>query len=162
MIVTHPFKPVYDKFSKVMILGTLPSIKSRAENYPYSHPQNRFWKIMEAIFEDKMTDYKEFFLRHHIAYWDTIKKCEIKGSSDASIKVIEVNPIEKILKDIGIKYVFCTGKKSYEIYMKYIYPKSRVEAIYLSSTSPANAKMSLEELIEEYGIIKKIIASKKS
>lgn len=152
-IVKHPFAPIYDTNSKILILGSLASAKSREIGYPYANPKNRFWKVMEALFNEEIIDYKKFLLSKNIALWDVIKSCEIIGSSDASIKNIVVNEIWDILADSNIKHIFTNGKKANEIYHKYIYPKTNLKAICLSSTSPANAAKRLEDLIEEYKII---------
>ena len=104
MIVTHPFEPVYNNESKILILGSFPSVKSREINFYYGHPQNRFWKILENIFNEKIENNKEikkeFLLKHHIALWDTIKSCQITSSSDSSIKKATPNNIDKINKYI--------------------------------------------------------------
>ncbi|HHW69537.1 MAG TPA: DNA-deoxyinosine glycosylase [Tenericutes bacterium] len=156
-IVKHPFKPVYDRNSKILFLGSIASIKSREIGFPYSSPQNRFWKILEILFEEKITDYKQFLLSKNIALWDVIKQCEIKGSSDASIKNVVVNEIWELIDSSNIKIVFTNGKKAYELYNKYIYHKTKIKAICLPSTSPANAKKDLKSLVEEYKIILKYL-----
>lgn len=152
-LVKHPFAPVYDNNSKILFLGSIASVKSRELGYPYASPHNRFWKIMSHLFNEEITDYKQFLLKHNIALWDVIKSCEIIGSSDASIKNIKVNEVWKVINNSNIKYVFTNGKKAYELYNKYIYPKTLIKAIPLSSTSPANATKSLDKLIEEYRVI---------
>jgi hypoxanthine-DNA glycosylase len=151
--IIHPFKPIFDKNSKILILGSIASIKSRELNFPYANPNNRFWKVLEILFNEKIIDYKIFLLKHNIALWDSIKSCDITGSSDSSIKNIEINEIWEITKNCQIKAVFTNGKTSYNVYMKYIYPKTKVKAIYLPSTSPANASKKLEDLVEDYKII---------
>lgn len=151
--ISHPFKPVYDKNSKVLLLGSIASTKSRELGYPYASPTNRFWPIMEALFNDKVDDYKIFLLRHHVALWDVIKTCEIVGSSDASIKNVEVNEIWEVIENSQIKAVFTNGKKAYEIYQKFVFPKTNIPAISLPSTSPANASKRINDLINDYKII---------
>ncbi len=155
--VVHPIPPVYNNESKILILGSLPSVKSRELGYQYAHPQNRFWKVIEILFEVKINDKnrKQFLLDNKIALWDVIKSCKIKGSSDSSITDVIANDIDKIIKESKIKKIFTTGKKAYELYQKYVYPKTQVKAICLSSTSPANAIKSLDDLVLEYQIIKK-------
>ncbi len=152
-LIKHPFAPIYDKNSKILILGSIASVKSREIGYPYASPYNRFWKIMGSLFNEKITDYKQFLLNKHIALWDVIKSCEIVGSSDASIRNIKVNEVWDIINNSNIKYVFTNGKKAYQLYNKYIYPKTLVAAISLSSTSPANANKRMDHLIKEYQII---------
>lgn len=134
-------------------MGSIASVKSREYGFPYASPHNRFWKILEIIFNEKITDYKVFLLKHNIALWDSIKSCEITGSSDASIKNIEVNEIWEITNKSNIRAVFTNGKKAYEVYQKYIYPKTKINAIYLPSTSPAYASKKLEDLVEDYQVI---------
>lgn len=155
--VFHPYGPIYNKDSKIMFVGTIASVKSREHGYPYSSPHNRFWRILENIFNEKIIDHKEFLLKHNIALWDSIKSCEIRGSSDASIKNIEVNELWKVTKNSKVKQVFTNGRKAYEIYQKYIYPKTNIPAICLPSTSPAHASKRLDHLIEDYKIILKYL-----
>lgn len=154
MRVFHELPPVFDENSKVLILGSLPSVKSRKVGFYYMHPQNRFWRVLEEIFKEKIEDKKEFCLIHHIALWDTCASCEITSSSDSSIKNIVPNDLSLILEKANIVQIFTTGKKAHEIYQKYLYPVYKKEDICLSSTSPANAKKKLKDLVEEY---KKII-----
>lgn len=151
--IVHPYGPIYDKNCKIMFVGTVASVKSREHGYPYSSPYNRFWKVLEIIFNEKIIDHKEFLLKHNIALWDSVKSCEIRGSSDASIRNIKVNELWKVTKNSDIKMVFTNGKKAYEIYQKYIYPKTLIPATYLPSTSPAFASKRLEDLVEDYKII---------
>lgn len=152
--VVHPFEPMYDKNSKILILGSIASEKSRELGYPYAHPQNRFWKIMEILFNEKIVNYKNFLLKHNIALWDVIKSCDVYKSSDNSITNVVPNDINIILKECNIKAIFTNGKKATELYNKYIYPITKFEAIYLPSTSAANAKIDLNELTSKYSIIK--------
>lgn len=149
----HTINPIFNSESKVLILGSFPSVKSRKENFYYAHPQNRFWKIMECLFNENINDKKQFLLDKKIALWDTIKECTIEGSSDSSIKDVIPNNINYILRYANIKCIFTIGNKSYELYNKYIYSTTNIKALKLSSPSPANAKMSLENLVNEYKII---------
>lgn len=158
MKIIHPLKPIYDSHSQILILGSMPSVISRAQNFYYANKQNRFWPILENLFKVKLQTPEEktnFLLTHHIALWDTIKSCEIIGSSDASIKNIKVNNINKLLKETQIKVIFCTGQKSYTTFQKYI--KCNKEVILLPSPSSANATYNLEKLINSYKIIKKTL-----
>ncbi len=156
-IVKHPFKPIYNSDSKILFLGSIASVKSREIGYPYASPQNRFWKVLKIIFNQEIEDYKQFLLSKKIALWDVIKSCEITGSSDSSIKNVVVNEIWNIIADSNIKYVFTNGKKAYYLYNKYIYSKTGIKAIYLSSTSPANANKNIDDLVNEYKIILKYL-----
>lgn len=160
MKVKHEFKPIYDKKSKILILGTMPSIKSRANKFYYSNPTNRFFKIMESLFNTKLLsndDKKAFLLKNKIALWDVCKECDILASSDSSIKNIIPNDINIILKSSPIKAIFTTGKTAYKLYQKYIFPTTKIEAISLPSSSSANASYSLDKLIKEYQIILKFL-----
>lgn len=153
-MVEHPLEPIYDNNSKILILGTMPSIKSRELKFYYAHPQNRFWKVLEKVFKTKIIDKKEFLHKNNIALWDVVASCEIRGSSDSSIKNVIPNDIKSLIEKTNIKYIFTTGKTAYSLYNKYLYEKTKIEAILLPSPSPANCKMKLEELVKEYEIIK--------
>ncbi len=160
MKVMHEFKPIYDNKSKILILGTMPSIKSRANKFYFSNPTNRFFKIMETLFNTKLLsndDKKAFLLKNKIALWDVCKECDILASSDSSIKNIIPNDISIILKSSPIKAIFTTGKTAYKLYQKYIFPTTKIEAISLPSSSSANASYSLDKLINEYQIILKFL-----
>lgn len=160
MKVIHNLKPVYNENSKVLILGSLPSLKSREIGFYYSHPQNRFWKTLERVYGEKIgtsiNERKEFVLKHNIALFDVIKSCDINSSSDSSIKNIVPNNISTILKETKIEVIFTTGKKAYDLYNKHIFPKTKIEAVYLPSTSPANCPKGIEEkLYDTYKEIRK-------
>ena len=160
MKVMHEFKPIYDNKSKILILGTMPSIKSRANKFYYSNPTNRFFKIMETLFNTKLLnndDKKAFLLKNKIALWDVCKECDILASSDSSIKNIIPNDISIILNSAPIKAIFTTGKTAYKLYQKYIFPTTKIKAISLPSSSSANASYSLNKLINEYQIILKFL-----
>lgn len=155
IMVYHTLEPIYDENSEILILGSMPSVKSREMGFYYAHPQNRFFKVLSSIYEETLPITKEdkmdFLKRNHIALFDVLKSCEIEGSKDSSIQNIEVNDFEPILKNSKIKKIYTTGKKAYELYEKYCYPKTRIHAIYLPSTSMANSgNYSLEKLIEVY------------
>ena len=150
----HPINPVFDKDSRVLILGSFPSVRSREEGFFYGHPQNRFWKVTAGVFGEEVPktveEKKAFLLRNHIALWDVIGSCDIEGSSDSSIRNVEVNDISLILKTACIKAVFLNGKKAFSLYQKYMYPEVKREGICLPSTSPANAMWSAEKLAAEW------------
>lgn len=150
----HSIEPVWNASSKILILGTFPSVKSREMDFFYGHPQNRFWKVLASIFNEKepktISDKKEFLLKNQIALWDVIQSCEIKGSSDSSIKNVIPNDIDYILKKSNITKIYTNGKTAYQLYLKYIYSKINMMPILLPSTSPANASFSLNRLIEEW------------
>lgn len=156
MKVKHTLKPIYNKLSKVLILGSMPSTISRETNFYYAHKTNRFWKILSILFNTELktnNDKENFLLNNNIAIFDMIKECDINGSSDSSIKNIKVNNLIPIIKNSNIKYIFCTGKLSYNLYQKY-YKDLNLECFYLPSPSSANATYSLERLLNEYKIIK--------
>ena len=150
----HPIDPVFDKDSKVLILGSFPSVRSREAGFFYGHPQNRFWKVTAGVFGDEVPqtteEKKAFLLRNHIALWDVIGSCDIDGSSDASIRNVTVNDIGLILKTADIRAIFLNGKKAFSLYQKYMYSEIRREGICLPSTSPANAMWSVEKLTSEW------------
>ena len=149
----HTIAPFYNEDSEILILGSFPSVASREEGFYYAHKRNRFWKVLSSIFDEEILDKKDFLTRHHLALFDVCASCEIKGSSDASIKEVVPNDLSEILKVSQIKVIFLNGEtasKLYKKYMKDIY----IPTITLPSTSPANATFSLEMLIEKYKIIK--------
>ena len=162
MNVKHTLKPIYDKNSKVLILGSLPSVKSREVGFYYGHPQNRFWKTLEKVFNEQIGNSKEekvnFLLTHHIALFDVIKECEISSSSDSSIKNVTPNNLTPILKKSQIKTIFTTGIKAHQLYKKYLLKETNIEDIPHPSTAPANCKKGIEKiLIKEYAKIKEKI-----
>lgn len=156
MRVYHELEPIYNESSKVLILGSLPSVKSREVGFYYAHPQNRFWRILESLFGVSLPDVdtkRKFLLSHGIALWDMVASCEISGSSDASIKNIEVNDLTELLQNSQIEFVFCTGRKASDLYQKYMKPKTNIDAFLLPSPSAANAKCSLSSLVSSYQVI---------
>ncbi len=144
----HPFSPVYDEGSRVLILGSFPSVISRKQGFYYANRTNRFWPVLSAVFEEEITDREAFCHRHHLALWDVIASCTISGSSDASIHDAVPNPIEDLVSEIPVRAIFTTGKLALHLYERYI--DCPIEAIGLPSTSSANARMSLEDLVREY------------
>lgn len=153
----HNIEPVYDKDSRILILGSFPSVKSREAIFFYAHPQNRFWKILAALFNEEEPinekQKRDFLHRNHIALWDVIQSCEITGSSDSSIRVLKVNDVSKILKKTKIEKIFVNGKTAEKNYKKYLEKELDTAAICLPSSSPANAAYSLDKLIECWKII---------
>jgi TDG/mug DNA glycosylase family protein len=157
MRVIHPLDPIYDKNSRVLMLGTMPSPKSREAHFYYAHPQNRFWRVLSALFHEEIapenTARAEFILKHHLALWDVLHSCEIQGASDASIKNAVPNDLSIILNNAPIQALFCTGKKSWSLYHRLIEPVNGRSAFCLPSTSPANCAVSFEKLCENYRLI---------
>lgn len=153
-MIQHPIQPIFNKDSKILILGSFPSVKSREEGFFYGHPQNRFWKVLATVCEENtpqtIEDKKAFLLRNHIAIWDVIHSCDIEGSSDSSIKNVVPNDLTEILASADISQIFVNGKKAEQLYKKYIFPQIGRAAICLPSTSPANAAWSLERLVKEW------------
>lgn len=152
--VTHTFEPVFDENSRILILGTFPSVKSRENQFYYGHPQNRFWKVTAALCNsevpESIEEKKAMLLAGHIAIWDVVASCEITGSSDSSIKEVIPNDITGLLAKTGIRAVFLNGGKAYELYEKYCKAGCSIKAIKLPSTSPANAAWSTERLAKEW------------
>ncbi|MDO5062227.1 MAG: DNA-deoxyinosine glycosylase [Peptostreptococcaceae bacterium] len=157
-MLIHSIPPTYDEGSRILILGSFPSEASRKQEYFYGHPQNRFWKVLSAVFEDKLPgsieEKKAFLHKHHIALWDVIASCDIIGSSDSSITNVKVNDLSVVLNVAKIQAIFVNGRKASELYKKYIEPTIGVSASYLPSTSPANAFWSLEKLIAAWDVLK--------
>lgn len=154
----HNIQPIYNQDSKILILGSFPSVKSREAQFFYHHPQNRFWKIFENLYDVSLhtiEDKKTFLLSHHIALWDVIQSCDIIGSSDSSIENVIVNDIEFLLGKTHITKIYTNGKKSHQLYQKYCLAHTHIEDICLPSTSPANASYSLEKLIDYWHIVSK-------
>lgn len=148
----HNIDPVYDENSKILILGSFPSVKSREQRFFYGHPQNRFWKVISNITNSKLPntvqEKKNLLLTNNIAVWDVIKSCDIVGSSDSTIENVEINDFSIILNSANIQKIYANGDKAYSLFKKY-YSKD-VEIIKLPSTSPANAQYNLEKLCEEW------------
>ena len=159
--IVHPLEPLYDENSKILILGSFPSVKTREYGFFYGHKQNRFWKIMENLFDASLTrdieERRDFLLSHNIAVFDSIYACDIIGSSDASIKNVVPSDLKEVVEGSKISKVFCNGGTSFKYYKKYHRDILEIEAIQLPSTSPANARYSLEDLIEEWKIILKYL-----
>lgn len=156
--IEHPFGPLYNQHSRILILGSFPSVRSREQQFFYGHPQNRFWKVIAALYGQEtpatIPEKKELILGHGLALWDSIASCVITGSSDASIRDVRANNLRIILDSSPIERIFCNGRKSYEMYQKYIQNDIQREAVCLPSTSPANAQFSLDRLIAAWAVIK--------
>lgn len=179
--IEHIFEPVFNESSRILILGSLPSVKSRENHFYYGHPQNRFWKLLANLYlqyerQEKggagkteatetasvpqtmvvpqtIEEKKEFLYRYHIAIWDVIAQCDIIGSSDSSIKNVIPNDMHKIIDHAPIERIYANGGKAYELYMQYCYPVCKREIIKLPSTSPANAAFSMEKLMEAWRVV---------
>ena len=152
MSVEHNIPPVFDENSRILILGSFPSVQSRENAFFYAHPRNRFWSVLAGIFGEPTPcttdEKKQFLLRNHIALWDVIARCDVTGSSDASIRNAEPNNIKMILRQARIERIIVNGTTAYKYYQKYQYPVTGINAVCLPSTSPANARMKEPELID--------------
>ena len=157
MKVNHELEPIFDENSEILILGSIPSVRSREIGFYYGHSQNRFWRVLSDIFNEKMPETikdKKFFLKkHHIALWDVLKECEIIGSSDSTIKNPVPNDINYLLRKTAVKTIFVTGRTAEKFYNKFCVSKTNIPCIYLPSTSPANAGVKYEKLLNSYKII---------
>lgn len=149
--ITHEFEPIFDEQSRILILGTLPSVKSREGQFYYHHPQNRFWKVLAQICKtqtpETIAEKKAMLLSNGIAIWDVVQSCDIIGSSDSSIKNVTPADLSVILKKAPVKTIFLNGGKAWELYQKYCKEMTELPAVKLPSTSPANAAWSLEKLV---------------
>lgn len=157
-MITHPIPPVYDEDSKILILGSFPSVKSREAMFFYGHPQNRYWRVLAAVFGEEVPmtipERKAFLLRNHIAAWDVIASCDIVGSSDSSIKNVTANDLAPILETADIRQIYVNGKTAEKMYKKYTEPIIARSCICLPSTSPANAAWNLERLIDAWRVVR--------
>jgi len=153
----HTIPPVYNSASRVLMLGSIPSPKSRETGFFYGHPQNRFWKVMAGVLKQKCPEGNEekkaFLLNNQIAVWDVLYSCEIEGAKDTSIMNPTPNNLKRVLAAADIKGIFATGGKAYELYCRFCEPVTGIKAVKLPSTSPANAAFSLEKLIKAYSVI---------
>lgn len=156
-MITHPIPPVYDSRSRILILGSFPSVKSREAGFFYGHPQNRFWRVLAAVYDDALPmtvdDKKAFLLRHGVALWDVIASCEIRGSADSSIRDVVPNDLSVILNAAPVERVFVNGKTAERYYRQYAEPATGRAAVCLPSTSPANAAWTLDALIRAWRVI---------
>lgn len=157
-MATHNFPPLFSENSEILILGSFPSVKSREVKFFYGHPQNRFWRVLAAVFEknvpQSIEEKRKFLLENKIALWDVIKSCDIEGSSDSSIKNVVPNDISHILNNSSVKRIFVNGRTSEKYYNRFLRNTLKISATVLPSTSPANAAYSFEKLVDAWMIIK--------
>jgi len=153
-MVTHPFAPVVDENCRTLILGSFPSVKSRENGFYYGHPQNRFWKMLAAVYAEdapeSITEKTSLLLRHHLALWDVIANCEIDGSADASVREAVPVDIVRITDRAHITRVLCNGKLAGTLYARHLQPIMGIPALVLPSTSPANAVWTLPKLTDAW------------
>ncbi len=154
--VEHTLEPIYSKNSRSLILGSMPSIKSREALKYYGNKNNRFWSVLEIVYGEKIIDWKKFIIDNNLALWDVIASCEIDSSKDSSIRNVVVNDIQRIVEESNIQNIFLLGSVAYDLYNKYIYPHTKIEGILLPSPSSANAKFRTSDLVEKYKIIKEL------
>ena len=152
--IVHPFPPLFDENSEILILGSLPSVKSREQMFFYGHPQNRFWPLMAMLLDEPLPrsveEKKQLVLKHHIALWDTIYSCDIIGSGDSSIKNAVPTDLVPIVQGSKIRKIFCNGQTSWKYYHRFQEKKLGIAAAALPSTSPANAAWSAERLLQAW------------
>ena len=152
--VTHEFPALFDANSEVLLLGSIPSPKSREQGFYYGHPQNRFWKVLANVLNEPLPatidEKKTMLLKHHIALWDVLDSCSIIGASDTSIEDVVPNDIASLLAQTKIKRIFCTGATAHKLYAKYCETPAGIKAVKLPSTSPANCAVKFEKLVEAY------------
>ncbi len=155
MHVEHPFEPVYDGRSRILILGSFPSVRSREQQFYYGHPMNRFWKVLANILQTQVPqsveEKKEMLLFHRIAVWDVIRSCDIKGSSDSSIRNAEPTDVAGLLKQTKIDRIYANGVTAAKLYQRYQQEGTGIDIVTLPSTSPANAAFSMEKLVQAWG-----------
>ncbi len=155
--IIHSIEPVFDAESRVLILGTMPSPKSREVQFYYGHPQNRFWRVLAAVLGEEVPqsvpEKKAMLLRHRIALWDVLAECEITGASDSSIRNPVANDLSVILDHAPVQAVFTTGATAWKLYTRLQKPHTGIEAVRLPSTSPANCAVKMEALTEAYKAI---------
>lgn len=158
MHIQHPFPPLYDPQSEILILGSFPSVKSREQQFFYGHPQNRFWRVTATVFGDEVPQTIEqkrsFLLQNHIALWDVIAACEITGSADSSIRNVTPNDLTPILAAAHIRQIYVNGGTAAKYFDKYQKPLLHRDAIRLPSTSPANAAWSIARLVDAWKVIR--------
>ena len=163
-MIHHPIPPFYDKNSKILILGSFPSVKSREQMFFYGHPQNRFWKVAAAVFEQdvpqNIEEKKDFLKCNNIAMWDVIGACEIEGSADSTIRDVVPNDLSLILDTADIRAIFVNGKTTEKYYNKYTKDMTGRPTVCLPSTSPANAAWTLEKLTDAWKVIRETVHDK--
>ena len=156
-LVTHEFSAVFDRHSRVLLLGSIPSPKSREVGFYYGHPQNRFWKVLAQVLGEAVPgtipQKKAMLKKHHVALWDVLESCTIVGASDTSIEDAVPNRIGELVKSSQVKRIFCTGATAYKLYQKFCAKDVGIDAVKLPSTSPANCAVPFDKLVDAYKII---------
>ncbi|MCH5187844.1 MAG: DNA-deoxyinosine glycosylase [Oscillospiraceae bacterium] len=156
-MIVHPIPPLYDENSRILILGSFPSVKSREQSFFYGHPQNRFWRVIAAVLGEAgpatIDEKRAMILGHNLAIWDVIASCEIEGSADSTIRGVTPNDLSPILNAAAIERIYVNGRTAEKYYKKYTEPALGRPAVCLPSTSPANAAWNLERLVEAWKVI---------
>lgn len=154
----HTFSPVFDEHSRILILGTFPSVKSRENHFYYGHPQNRFWRVLALVMEDAVPETieekKRFLLKHCIAVWDVVASCDIIGSSDSSIRNVVPTDLSRVLEHAPIRRIYANGTRAAELFWKYSPAAASWNCCRLPSTSPANASFRLDRLAQAWHVIR--------
>ena len=154
MTALHNIPPVYNRASRILILGSFPSVKSREGRFFYHHPQNRFWQVLAAVLgcpvPGSVEEKTAMLLAHGVALWDVIASCEITGSSDSSIRAAVPNDVGRIAAEAELRAVFCNGQTAFRLYRRFLSPSLDLPAAVLPSTSPANAAWPLPRLTEAW------------
>ncbi len=158
--ITHNIPPVWDGNASILLLGSFPSPKSRENAFFYGHPQNRFWRVLAAVWETEIPLTRAqkiaFLHAHHLALWDVIASCTITGAADSSIRDAVPNDLSPILQGAPIRKICTTGGTAARLYHQLLEPSTGMRAIALPSTSPANAAMSLSALTEAYRVLREV------
>lgn len=156
--VIHTIDPVFAADSRVLLLGSIPSPKSREQGFFYGHPRNRMWRVLARVFEapfpETVEERRAFLLAHHLAMWDVLGACVIRGAEDASIRDAEPNDLSRILDHAGIRAICTTGGKAAQLFEKFNTGRFDVPHLRLPSTSPANAAVSEDRLAEAYRVLR--------
>lgn len=151
------FPPIFGDDAEILILGSFPSVRSRAEGFYYGNPQNRFWRVLAELYGESLPadipEKRALLIRRRIALWDVADRCDITGSSDASMRNVKPNDVAPLIERLGIKRVYANGGTAARLYKRFILPESGVPAVTLPSTSPANAAWSLDRLIDVWRVI---------
>lgn len=160
-LVSSPLPAVFFEDSYVLLLGSLPSPKSRERGFHYGHPQNRFWPLMAALWEEllpkDLEERRSFLRNHHLALHDVLRSAEIKGASDASIASPVANDLRPILEAAPIRRIFCTGSTAGRLYRRLIEPELGIPCEVLPSTSPANARWRMGDLLRDYAVVREVV-----
>lgn len=162
--ILHEIPPVWNRESTILILGSFPSVKSREGAFFYHHPRNRFWKVLAEVLErplpETVEEKKKMLLAEHVALWDVVGACTIRGSSDSSIRDVTPNPVWELLEKAPIGKIYANGSTAYRLYQRYTQERTGMPAVKLPSTSPANAAWSTEQLVREWSVIRQDLRKK--